>query len=69
MTSIAPGWLSIVGAAQYTGFSTRSIHSAISNGKIKTYPVRITGNGKPVPRIKREDLDNWITDQTANENV
>jgi predicted DNA-binding transcriptional regulator AlpA len=60
--SIIPGWFSIPGAMRYTGFSEASIRDAM---KLKLFPVHrveIHGKGrKQNIRIRREDLDAWIT--------
>ena len=60
--SVIPGWFSIRGAAEYTGFSVTSIRAAIDLGKFPTREVQLLGDKKTKPniRIRREDLDAWI---------
>ena len=57
--SIQPGWFSLKGAAQYTGFSAKSISRAIKAGKLAAREVQVTGT-QPQKRIRRADLDAWI---------
>lgn len=60
-TKIQPGWFSIRGAAEYTGFSVTAIRTAIEKNKFPVKRVAITGSGaKDSVRIKREHLDEWI---------
>lgn len=60
--TIEPGWLSLRGAALYTGFSVTSIRTAAERGKFPVRRVSIKeGSGVcPSARIKREDLDKWL---------
>lgn len=60
-TYIEPGWFSIRGAADYTGFSVTAIRTAMASNKFPVMRVPITGSGaKDSARIKREHLDAWI---------
>jgi hypothetical protein len=60
-TKIDPGWFSIRGAAEYTGFSVTAIRTAIKEDKFPVSRVTITGSGaKDSARIKKEHLDAWI---------
>lgn len=61
VSNIQPGWFSMRGAAQYTGFTDRSIRTAIESGQLPHSKMSITGNGRrPAIRIRREHLDEWI---------
>jgi hypothetical protein len=67
-TKIQPGWFSIRGAAEYTGFSVTAIRTAMGAGKFPVKRVPITGSGaKDSARIKREHLDAWIEGRPIEE--
>ena len=54
MTSIARGWLSLRGAAAYTGMSTSVVSRAVHGGELPAYKA-----GKSF-RISVNDLDAWM---------
>ena len=59
--TIKPGWLSLRGAALYTGFSVTAIRTAARLGKFPVHRVTIKGSGAgTAARIKREHLDAWL---------
>lgn len=65
--TIAPGWLSIEGAAVYTGFSVPAIRTAIELGRFPARKVPVTGGRRSPVRIKREHLDAWIEGKPISE--
>lgn len=66
VSMIEPGWFSERGAARYTGFTDKSIRTAINLGHLPHSKVSIVGTGaRPSIRIKREHLDAWIEGREA----
>lgn len=64
--NVVPGWFSIEGAAAYTGFSSRSIRSAIKHRLFPYQSVSVTpGSRQQQTRIRREDLDAWIEGRSS----
>lgn len=57
--AIKPGWFSVEGAAQYTGFSTSTIEKGVRTKQLTSRAVKV-GGSRISRRIKREWLDAWI---------
>lgn len=54
MSSIARGWVSLRGAASYTGLPPSTISRAVHSGALPAYQV------SKAFRINIEDIDAWV---------